>query len=103
MTFEYLLAMDPRTSDWLCAAPVSRKAMVKNSTHLKATMVIPPFRAAAAPQQNLPHQRTQVTRSVAALLLCAALRLSSGRFAVVAPCLCTVLDGIMKVPLQSTR
>ena len=41
-----------------------------------------PFRAAAAPRRNPPHQRTQRTRFVAARWSWAARGLSSGRFTV---------------------
>ena len=77
-----------------------RETNDQNSTHHKATMVNRPpptfiherlpFRAAAAPRRNPPHQRTQRTRLVVARRSWAARGLSSGRFAVLAPCFCTV-------------
>jgi len=62
-----------------------------------------PFRAAATPWRNLLHQRSRRTRLVAAWGLWAAWArgLSSGRFAIMAPCFCTVWGGIMEIPHQS--
>ena len=53
----------------------------------------PPFRAATTPRRSPPHQRTQRTRFVAAWRSWAARGRSSGRFAVVAPCFCTIWGG----------
>jgi hypothetical protein len=50
----------------------------------------PLFRADTAPRRNLPRRRTQQIRLVAVRRSWAARGLSSGRFAVVAPCFYTV-------------
>ena len=87
-----------------------RETNDQNSTHHKATMVNRPpptfiherlpFRAAAAPRRNPPHQRTQLTCLVAIWQSWAARGLSSSGFAVVAQCFCTVEVGYWKYPFN---